>query len=1094
MQKRDWRLETGDWTKRRQAAGCRRQCSMGVPYHPNPRPGVVEARGLLALVLALLLVLSAGAATVDEILAKYPAEDATGQAELSEALLELGEEGILDVAGRLVPSGTADLSARYALSGLVKHAGRPDARAVQRGVVSEALVSAAGAAESPEVAAFLLEEARFVVGSEAIGPLARFLADPRLCDPAARALVTVGSYNAGRAVLDALADAPDECLPTLVQALGEMRVPDAVQALTEIAISYDGALQDAVILALANIGAPESEDALRIVIGSATGARQASLLDAGLLYARRQAEEGREDKAEALAREIGAGPVPSHVRAAALALLVDLRGVDALPYLALAVIQGEPDLRAEALRMAESLGGTEVTSQWIQLAAGASPEVQADVAEMLGRRGDVAALAALPAEMQSPSRQVRIASMVAAMRLDPGLVLPHLLAYMRQAEELEEIRTAAGLIARCTVEDTLAQAADALPGANDAAKAALLRVLSQRGATGEVPAVLAETDCPAEAVRIAALSALGALAPGERLPRMVQLLLAAKTEDERTAARDALVAVARRVEDESARTAPVLAALEGANAETTGTLLGVLPRVGTDDALAALVERTRSDDGDLARAAVRALADWPDGRALSALEGIMRDDGAPLARRVLALRGYVRIVEDSKAAAGKKAEQIETAWEHAPRAEEKRLVLSVVGKLRAPEALALAGRALDSTDVAEDAARAVVAIVFPRQDGAPRLTKAAVPVLRRTIPLVDAGARQGLLECIFAAEHDPAGNLARRGDVSQSRDNERGHGPRMAVDGSIDRARYWSADRAPAALTVDLGEPTDIGAVWFFPWWDGERSYRYTVESSTDGEHWTMLVDRGKNRKAATFAGDRVDFAPVSARYVRANMLGNSANAAVHAVELEVYPATKEMNTPPEGFSALFNGTDLSGWKGLVGDPVKRARMSAEELAAAQAKADDDMRAHWTVQDGALVFDGMGKALCTARDYRDFEMYVDWKIGPGGDSGIYLRGSPQVQIWDPLEHPEGSGGLYNNQKHASKPTVCADFTTGAWNTFYIKMAGERVTVDLNGVRVVDDVPMENYWERDKAIYPTGQIELQNHGSTLWFRNIYLREL
>jgi len=199
-------------------------------------------------------------------------------------------------------------------------------------------------------------------------------------------------------------------------------------------------------------------------------------------------------------------------------------------------------------------------------------------------------------------------------------------------------------------------------------------------------------------------------------------------------------------------------------------------------------------------------------------------------------------------------------------------------------------------------------------------------------------------------------------------------------------------------------------------------------------------------------------------------------------------------NTPPEGFVALFNGKDLTGWKGLVGSPESRATMSPDKLAEAQKKADEDMRAHWQVVDGVLVFDGKGKSLCTAKDYGDFELYVDWKIKPAGDSGIYLRGSPQVQIWDPATHPEGSGGLYNNQKHPRKPLKCADKPVGEWNTFRIKMIGEKVTVWLNGELVVDNVVLENYWDRNKPIYPTGQIELQNHGNTLYFKNIYLREI
>ncbi|GAB6166631.1 hypothetical protein JCM19992_26310 [Thermostilla marina] len=204
--------------------------------------------------------------------------------------------------------------------------------------------------------------------------------------------------------------------------------------------------------------------------------------------------------------------------------------------------------------------------------------------------------------------------------------------------------------------------------------------------------------------------------------------------------------------------------------------------------------------------------------------------------------------------------------------------------------------------------------------------------------------------------------------------------------------------------------------------------------------------------------------------------------------------ARGEDNVPPPGFKALFNGKDLTGWKGLVGNPVTRAKMSPEELAEAQKQANARAREHWKVVDGVLVFDGKGQNLCTEKDYGDFELLVDWKILPHGDSGIYLRGSPQVQIWDLNDHPEGSGGLYNNKKNPSKPLVCADNPVGEWNTFRIRMVGDRVTVWLNDTLVVDNVVMENYWERDKPIYSTGPIELQNHGNTLYFKNIFIREI
>lgn len=208
-----------------------------------------------------------------------------------------------------------------------------------------------------------------------------------------------------------------------------------------------------------------------------------------------------------------------------------------------------------------------------------------------------------------------------------------------------------------------------------------------------------------------------------------------------------------------------------------------------------------------------------------------------------------------------------------------------------------------------------------------------------------------------------------------------------------------------------------------------------------------------------------------------------------------------KLNVPPEGFTALFNGKNLDGWKGLVGNPVTRAKMPKEKLAEEQEKADDIMRKHWSVEDGILVFDGKGQSLCTKKDYKNFELMVDWKIKKGGDSGVYLRGTPQVQIWDTKDPnlfrhgaDKGSGSLWNNQKNPKHALVHADKPVGEWNSFHITMVDERVTVKLNGKVVVDNTVLENYWEKDKPIYESGQIELQNHGNTLYFRNIFIKEL
>lgn len=249
---------------------------------------------------------------------------------------------------------------------------------------------------------------------------------------------------------------------------------------------------------------------------------------------------------------------------------------------------------------------------------------------------------------------------------------------------------------------------------------------------------------------------------------------------------------------------------------------------------------------------------------------------------------------------------------------------------------------------------------------------------------------------------------------------------------------------------------------------------------------------------------------------------------------------------PPPGFTPLFNGKDLSGWTGHVTMP-ERAKYPPETVEELKKKRTEAALEHWSVKDGAIHFDRqqstawtvdgsgkvvkaknkngddqkMGVSLATAKDYGNFELYLDWKIEKNGDSGLYLRGQPQVQIWDSDNSPgarnedkhTGSGGLWNNplppevakstdlalklkegQKIGKIPLKKADKPLGEWNTFHITMVGDAVTIELNGELVVDKAKLPNYWDRGKPLPSTGPIELQYHGDPLWFRNIYVKEL
>jgi hypothetical protein len=225
-------------------------------------------------------------------------------------------------------------------------------------------------------------------------------------------------------------------------------------------------------------------------------------------------------------------------------------------------------------------------------------------------------------------------------------------------------------------------------------------------------------------------------------------------------------------------------------------------------------------------------------------------------------------------------------------------------------------------------------------------------------------------------------------------------------------------------------------------------------------------------------------------------------------------------NSAPAGFTSLFNGRDLSGWKVPDGD-----------------------NGHWKVVDGAIDYDAESEAkgdktLWGDKEYKDFVLRIDWRIKatpyvnpnvpyilpdgtharditgkehklavPDSDSGVFLRGNGrfQVNIWC---WPIGSGEMYGIRtdskvspelRAAVTPRHQADKPVGEWNTFEITVKGSTVTVKLNGVTVLPGASIPD-------LPAAGRIALQHHGgkdaqgrwnsppSLLQFKNIYIKEL
>jgi hypothetical protein len=215
--------------------------------------------------------------------------------------------------------------------------------------------------------------------------------------------------------------------------------------------------------------------------------------------------------------------------------------------------------------------------------------------------------------------------------------------------------------------------------------------------------------------------------------------------------------------------------------------------------------------------------------------------------------------------------------------------------------------------------------------------------------------------------------------------------------------------------------------------------------------------------------------------------------------------AANAQNSPPKGFTALFNGKDLKDWFGhSTKDPRTLWKMTKEQLESHKIKTREDINKHWSVNNGELVNDGKGLYLTTNKDYANFELLLEYKTVAKADSGVYLRGAPQVQIWDTTKEggkwkhgaDKGSGGLWNNSKGApgKNPSKLMDKPFGQWNSMRIIMIGNKVTVHLNGEKVVDAAVMENYFDRKNPIFERGPIQLQTHGGEIRWRNVFIKEL
>ncbi|MDR0349784.1 MAG: DUF1080 domain-containing protein [Tannerella sp.] len=916
---------------------------------------------------------------VADVLAQLPAEDQDIYDELMEDLCTAGEDGVLALIGQMnLPGKGSNARIEYALSGMSHFVTAAD-RVAARSMLENAYYKALEQQEDREIKAFIIRQTGICGTDAGIDKLAVYLNSEDLSGPASRAIASIGSEKAGRALTASLMRrmGTPKTQQDVILALSKIPANGAEELVKGYLNSDHADIRKVALYTLSKIGTKASlPEVLTAAEKAGFTMDRSGANDACILLIKRVLEQGDTKEAVTAANNLfkkSAKADQTATRIAALQLLMTAQD-DKTASKTLMTALKDPcrEYRNAALDAASAFAdktlytgllksaGKMNTSQQIDIISWISREAQCpqkrgilNTVEVAIEKTGIQSLVELLGKSNDLDLKQAIAETL--VNLNNAQVIPAL-ANLLASSDKDVVALGKESLAVCK-GDVTAAVAKIMASAGDPGKMAGAELLAMRRATNLLNVVLELINSGSTEVKETAYTALKDVVGEKDITNLCGMLESAKEEpsvivsiQQALVASMASLSASRQVETITRR-------MIQAGESKKHLYYRPLSATGESKALDMIVDGFGNGKGEAKDAAFDALTNWKGVEVMDILYAIAKDP-ASSTYAGKALDSYIKLASDPGLTGENRLIYLRNAMEIARTDAQKNVILEQTGLTGTYLGLLYAGEFIDQPALKENASVAVMTIALAH--------------------------------------------------------------------------REYTGD-----LVINL-----------------------------------------LNRAAAALSNPDADYQRQSIRLL-----------------LEEMPEEK-------GFVSLFNGKDLTGWKGLVQNPVARAKMTPAQLAKAQAKADEQMRKDWKVQDGLLVFDGTGyDNLCTEKQYGDIEMYVDWKLDPAGteaDAGIYLRGTPQVQMWDTARvkvgAQVGSGGLYNNQTHESKPLKVADNKLGEWNTMYIKMAGDRVTVKLNGELVTDDVILENFWDRKQPLFPTEQIELQAHGSKVYYRNLYVKEL
>jgi HEAT repeat protein len=491
----------------------------------------------------------------------------------------------------------------------------------------------------------ICQKLRISGSARAIPALASLLADENLSQSARLALQPMSFPEAGQALRDALPRTSGKTMAGIIDSLGERRERESVSAIAGFAQDPDTIVAASAATALGKIGGPEAIASLQAARAKATASLRTSIADALMLCADGLRANGDNKAAETLYREIYDSEKPEHLRVAAYRGLVLAGGNEAVSHVVSALQGTDRAALHAAVQLVLEIKGESATKAFAAALTKVSPSVQVALLQSLARRGDHAAAPAVVELIKGSDAQVRRTALITLGALGDAshaLLLAEVAARAAGPEQ-DAARESLALLRDDSVRETLLAN---LPKAQPAVQAEIVRALGQRQDTPAVPALIKMAQNADEATRILALKSLALLAQPDQTSDLTALLISAKSDSERAAAEAAVIACCSRADHPDTCVPQVLAAMKDGSLSVPArsALLRVAGRLGGADAFKALRAALLDPEPAIQDVALRTLAEYAGLEAADDLLNLSKDPQRSASQRVLAVRGYWRVV------------------------------------------------------------------------------------------------------------------------------------------------------------------------------------------------------------------------------------------------------------------------------------------------------------------------------------------------------------------------------------------------------------------------------------------------------------------